>query len=170
MASVFAPEPAYKHDESDVILCPVTAAQTFKKGAFCVLSTGSMVECGANPTQIHGLALCDASVGLDARGSIYGGTNIPFIMLQPDMILKISSSTTPVFATHVGTGTVYGVTKTSGVWQLDISKSGTFGTPSTGRFAVVGLSPVQGVLNAGQPEYFLVKLLPQFNVFSGIVD
>jgi hypothetical protein len=171
MASTFAAEPAYKHDESDVIYAPVTAGQTFKKGALCVLSAGAMVECGANPAQIHGLALADASVALDSRGSIWGGTNAPFIMLQPDMVLKMSSTTTPVFATHVGTGTVYGTTKSSGgFWQLDISKSGTFGTPANGRFVVVGLSPVQGVLAAGQPEFFLVKLLPQFNVFSGIVS
>lgn len=170
MASVFAAEPAYKHDESDVIYAPVTAGQTFKKGAFCVLSAGAMVECGANPAAIHALALCDASVALDARGSIWGGTNAPFIMLQPDMIVKISSTTTPVFATHVGTGTVYGITKVGNNWQLDISKSGTFAAPANGRFAVVGLSPVQGVLAAGQPEFFLVKLLPQFNVFSAIVS
>ncbi len=170
MASVFPAEPAYKHDESDVIYMPVTAGQTFKKGAFVVLAAGALVECGANPAAIHGLALCDASVGLVAAGSIYGGTNIPVLLLQPDTILKISSATTPVFATHVGTGTVYGITKVGNVWQLDITKNGTFAAPANGRFAVVGLSPVQGVQAAGAPEFFLVKLLPQYNVFTGIVS
>lgn len=168
MASSFALEPAYKHDESDVILMPVTAAQTFKKGALCVLSAGLLVECGANPAAINAIALCDASVGLDSRGSIYGGTNIPVIVPQPDTVFKLSSTTTPVFATHMGI--VYGVTKVGNIWQLDISKAGTVGTPANGRFVVVGLGPVQGVPLGGAPEFFLCKLLPQFNVLSGIND
>lgn len=168
MASSFPLEPGYKHDASDVIYMPVTAAQTFKKGALCVLSTGLLVECGANPAVINAIALCDASVGLDSRGSIYGGTNIPVIVPQPDTVFKLSSTTTPVFATHVGV--VYGVTKVGNIWQLDISKTGTMASPANARFVVVGISPLQGQPLGGQPEYFLCKMLPQFNPLSGIVD
>lgn len=169
MASSFAVEPAYKHDGSDVIYMPVTAAQTFKKGALCVLTTGLLVEGGVNPATINALALCDASVGLDARGSIYGGTNIPVIVPAPQTVFKLSSTTTPVFATHVGN--VYGVTKVGNIWQLDISKTGTMATPANGRFVVVGIGPVQGIAIAGgAPEYFLCKLLPIFNQLSGIND
>lgn len=164
MASSFALEPAYKHDESDVIYMPVTAAQTFKKGALCVLSTGLLVECGANPAAINAIALCDASVGLDPRGSIYGGTNIPVIVPQPDTVFKLSSATTPVFATHVGN--IYGVTKVGNVWQLDISK-----TTTNARFTVVGIGPVQGIIpSGGAPEYFLCKILPQYNSLSGVLS
>lgn len=168
MASVFTPEPAYKHDEAVVTYFPVTAGETFKKGAFCVLTTGALVECGANPAIISGIALCDASVGLDPRGSIYGGTLIPFIELQPDMVLKLSSATTPDFATHMGK--VYGITKTSGIWQLDISKTGTMGSPSNGRFSVVDLRPLPGVPAAGGGEMFLCKMLPQFSSLTGIAS
>lgn len=168
MASSFAIEPAYKHDLSDVIYMPVTAAQAFKKGEPVVLSTGLLVVCGANPATINGIALCDASVGLDARGSIYGGTNIPVIVPQPDTVFKISSTTTPVFATHVGN--VYGITISGHIWQLDISKTGTMASPSNARFVVVGIGPVQGVPLGGSPEYFLCKMLPQFNQLSAIVS
>lgn len=168
MASSFTPEPAMKHDESHNTYFPVKNGETFKKGALLVIDTGEMAECGANPAAINAIALCDASVGLDARGSIYGGKNIPVIEIQPDMILKLSSATTPVFATHMGK--VYGVTKTGGVWQLDISKTGTMAAPSNGRFVVVDVRPLPGINAGGGPEMFLCKILPQFNALSGIVD
>jgi hypothetical protein len=141
MASLFAAEPAYKHDLSDVIYLPVAAAQTFIAGALVVFTyagAGTLTECGANPAAITGMALAPASVGLAPAGSIYGGTNIPVLILQPDMILKISSTTTPAIATHLGIA--YGITKGTNYWQLDISKTG-----ANARFTVVGISPAPGV-------------------------
>lgn len=165
MASLFALEPAYKHDESDVIYLPVAAAQTFVTGALLVFTyagAGTLTECGANPAAITGIAMAPASVGLAAAGSIYGGTNIPVLILQPDTILKMSSTTTPAIATHLGVA--YGITKGTTYWQLDISK-----TAGNARFTVVNISPIPGA-PAGTPEFFYGKILPSFNVLTGILS
>lgn len=118
MSSNFAPTP--QHYAGDrVRYFPVLAGQTFITGALVVLSAGTIAECGADPANILGIALAPASVGLAAAGSIFGGTNIPVFVLNPQDVIFMASGTTPVFATHVGTA--YGVEKTTN-WRVDTTE------------------------------------------------
>jgi hypothetical protein len=100
-------------------LFPVLAAQTFIAGALVVLASGTIAECGADPASVLGIALAPASVGLASAGSIYGGTNIPVFVISPNDVIVMGSSTTPVFATHVGTA--YGIVKSTN-WLVDVSE------------------------------------------------
>lgn len=144
MASQFPIQLARNYKTDQVKYFPVTAGQTFITGALVVLGSGTVSECGADPTNILGIALAPASVGLDAKGSIYGGTNIPVFVLTPQDEVFMASATTPVFATHVGT--LYGIEKTTN-WRVD--------TTDTTNTRVT----VTSVHNSPQQEGFLVKFL-----------
>ena len=135
MASNF-PIEVLNHEAEDIMYFPVTAGQTFTVKALVFLTSGAVTECGADPANILGIALAPASVGLDANGSIYGGTNIPILVLDPDHICWMASATTPVFATHVGTA--YGIEKTTN-WRVDTTDTGATRVVVTN----VSLSPTQ---------------------------
>lgn len=119
MATNFAPSPAYHYSPDRVQLFPVLAGQTFITGALVVYASGTITECGADPTSILGIALAPASVGLAAAGSIYGGTNIPVFVIDPEDVIVMASATTPVYATHVNTA--YGLVKSTN-WLIDVSE------------------------------------------------
>lgn len=123
---------------------PVTAAQTFIAGALVVVTTGALVECGADPAAILGIAQAPASVGLATGGSIFGGTNIPVFVISPEDIIWMASATTPVFATHVTQA--YGVVKSTN-WLVDVSDT------SNTRVHVTGVS------NSPQQEGFYVRFM-----------
>jgi hypothetical protein len=122
MASNFPPQLVQKESSAYIDYFPVTAGQTFIAGALVVYSTttNSIDECGADPTSILGIAMAPASVGLDAAGSIYGGTKIPVYVLGADTILFMASSTTPA-QSHVGD--TYGLVKSTN-WLVDTSETG----------------------------------------------
>lgn len=145
MASNFALMPAHGYCPENVRYFPVQASQTFITGALVVYdqtTNKTISECGADPATILGIALAPASVGLASAGSIYGGTNIPVLIITPDMVMKIGSSTTYVQATHQGNS--YGVVKSTN-WLLDISD-----TTATRAYVVDGST---------SPEFFYVRLL-----------
>lgn len=91
----------------------VAAAAAFKAGALVVYSTSTddIDECGADPTLILGIALCDA-----ASKTIYPGNKIPVLVLDPTMVVGLSSATTPVEADVLDAG--FGIEKTT-FWRLD---------------------------------------------------
>ena len=119
MASNFPCEPAGYYSPKSVKHFPVTAGQTFIKGALVVYTSDALVECGADPASVLGIALEPASVGLATAGSIHGGTNIPVLVFDPTMEIKISSATTPAQSL---VNDVYGVVKSTN-WLLDTSET-----------------------------------------------
>lgn len=119
MASNFPIEPAGWYSPDSVKHFPVTAGQTFLKGALVVYTSDALVECSADPTSVLGIALEPASVGLATAGSIHGGTNIPVLVFTTNMLLKISSATTPA---QTLVGDAYGVVKSTN-WLLDTSET-----------------------------------------------
>lgn len=163
MASAFKPQVANFHGEYNVRPFPVQAGQTFVDGALVVFdptTNHTISECGANPALIAGISGGPASVALDSRGSIYGATRLPVFLLNPYVIVWMSSTTTPVYATHVGNK--YGIQKNGNFWQVNIAD-----TVNT-RVEVLDVSPAAFApdLGIGQ-EGFLVKFLGanlQFNV------
>lgn len=144
MSSQFACAPATNYASDRIRYFPVTAGQTFILGALVFLTSGAVSECGSDPANILGIAMAPASVGLAAAGSIFGGTNIPVFVLTPSDTIWMASSTTPVFATHVGTA--YGIEKTTN-WRVD--------TTDTGATRVVPID----VSNTPQQEGFYVRFL-----------
>lgn len=134
MATNFPPQLGIKADAGVLVrLMPVTAAEAFVVGELVYLDTavGTIKVCGADPALIAGIAYAPASMGLAAAGSIWGGTNIPVALLSSAAVVFMASSTTPVFATHVGNA--YGVEKTTN-WRVDI------GDTSATRVDVVDIS------------------------------
>ena len=122
MATNFAPSPAHHYPPDRIKYFPVLAGQTFITGALVVYASGTITECGADPTSILGIALAPASVGLASAGSIYGGTNIPVFILDPEDVIVMASATTPVYATHVNVA--YGLVKSTN-WLIDVSETTT---------------------------------------------
>lgn len=139
MASNFPLEPVGNYQSTDVKHFPVTAGQTFIKGALVVYTSDALVECGADPTSVLGLALEPASVGLATAGSIHGGTNIPVLVFRPGIEFRIASATTPA---QTLVGDAYGVVKSTN-WLLDT------GETSADVFQVVAFSTA--------PEHLIVR-------------
>lgn len=72
------------------------------------------IRCGADPTSIMGISEVNSSVILSPTG------RIPLRILSPFALIAMSSTTTPVEATHVGQ--VYGIARNaSGFWQVDVA-------------------------------------------------
>lgn len=165
MATNFAPQLAYKHESYDVRYYPVHAGQTFIPGALVVYSTANhdISECGADPASILGVALAAATVGLDSRGSIYGGTRIPVAILDEDMPVFMASATTPDYNTHVGNK--YGIVKSGNNWLLDTTDA------VNTRVQVFDISPLaSGPAQGTGQEGFWVKFLAANLQFSEIVS
>ena len=146
MASQFPIQLAQGIDSAHIRYMPVTAAQTFITGALVTitLGVGTVGECGADPATILGIAMAPASIGLATTGSIYGGTQIPVYILQPDTVCFMASATTPVQATHQFV--LYGIEKTTN-WRVDTTDV------ANTRVTVVDIS------NTPLQEGFYVKFL-----------
>lgn len=112
------------------------ASEPFIPGDLVAWDTtdGTMDRCGTDPTTIAGIAEGDSTV------AIYPDGKVPVrILTGASVVLALSSTTTPVEATHVGKS--YGVTRASGgQWQLDISK-----TTTSSRARVVGVDAANGI-------------------------
>lgn len=145
MATNFAIQPAQKYDESEVRLFPVASGQTFVVGALVVYDTtnNNITECGADPALILGIALAPASVGLATGGSIFGGTNIPVLVLDPATVCWMASATTPA-QSHVMDD--YGIAKSTN-WLVDTTET------------VATCVKIVGISNSPYPEGFFVKFL-----------
>jgi hypothetical protein len=139
---------------------PGTAAgETTSPGEFVTWDNANnwVERCGADPTAILGLAEVDSE---QARVLTQSG-KIPIRVLNSNAIIAISSSTTPVVATHVGNE--YGITRnaTTGFWQLDIGKTG-----GSARALVVGCQTGSDLSGVG--EAFFVRMLAEFLSDDGI--
>lgn len=152
MASNFPCAPMGAYPPERVFHYPVTAAQTFIAGALVYLTSGALSECGSDPSVIAGIALAPASVGLDSKGSIFGGTNIPIFPIISSDIIVMGSSTTPVQATHESVS--YGIVKSTN-WLVDTSDT----SNKRVRVVKVRLSPY--------PEQWLVRFLGASLQFDG---
>src|SRR5882672_6956212 len=96
---------------------PEKATQTFKKGALCVVTTGFLLECGADPVRIMGIARRDGqNVASDGLKS-----NI-VDLAHPDTVflgnMDTSGSEGAGTATQADMGVKYGVQKhaSNGTW------------------------------------------------------
>lgn len=115
MASKFPPFLRPGNQDSSVLQFKPAGAATFKAGALVVYATGSddIDECGADPALILGIALSDA-----AAKTIYANGKIPVMVLDPTMVVGLSSATTPTEAVVLDVG--FGIEKT-GFWRIDIT-------------------------------------------------
>ena len=115
------------------------ANEPFIVGDFVVCTTGESAEverCGADPVLIAGIS----EISSEAGRVITPDGKVPVrIITGASVIIAISSTSTPVYATHVGNS--YGITRASGgQWQLDISK-----TTTSSRARVVNVDVVNGI-------------------------
>lgn len=115
MASKFPPFLRAGNQESSVVQFKVAAAATFKAGALVVYSTTTddIDEVGADPALILGLALADA-----ASKTIYPGSKIPVLVIDPSLVVGLSSATTPLESHVLDAG--FGIEKTT-YWRIDIT-------------------------------------------------
>lgn len=106
--SLFGVEPAQRpFKEGD--------SQTFKAGAFLVITSGKVVECGADPASILGLAVADGVNNTAAK-------EVGVFLLTPDSIIEMSVKGTAAANNSAATdvGLAYGVVKdSSGHWVID---------------------------------------------------
>ena len=152
MASSFPAQVAYNLDDSTVEeYTPDNDSDAFVPGDFVVLTNNEAGVCGANPSTIQGLAEVDS---VEAAGITPNG-KVPVRVLGPSTVLAMSSSTTPVEATHLGQK--YGITKdgTTGFWQVDTSK-----TSTNARVYVERLNVEEGI--------WYVRVLGQYLGAAGI--
>lgn len=141
MASAF---PAFlAHGEPNYPLVrelPVDLAATFVAWELVFLNTagGNDVEvCGADPAAITGLACAPASAKTLYYENISGATNkIPVAILSPDIVVGMSSATTPA-QSHLFN--LYGVEKTGNNWRVDI------GDTVNTRLTVIGIDIANGI-------------------------
>lgn len=147
MSSSFQLQIARKYSTVDVLQFTVDAAATFKLNEFVFFDTSSQTlkECGTNPTLIMGIALAPAAMGLDTKGSIWGGTQIPVAVLKPSSVLFMCSPTTPAI-THINVASGYDIVNTAGIWSLN-----PLSTANPRAF-------VQGISNTPQQEGFFVSI------------
>lgn len=159
MASNFAIQAMGNYPPDRVRYLPVKAAETFIVGAMLKLSSGEVMECGADPSAWTGIALAPATLGLASGGSVFGdsrGTKmIPVFIPTPIDTFFVSSATTPVLTTHFGVA--YGVVKSTN-WLLDISET------SATIFEVIDVS------NSPQQEGFFCRPLASRLEASGIAS
>lgn len=121
MATSFPMQIAYGHDDSTVEeYTPGTGANAFVYGDFVILNGVEARVAGADPAAILGISEVNSE---DAKLLTANG-KVPVRNITPDLVLQMSSATTPVEATHLGQE--YGITKdgTTGYWQVDVAKTG----------------------------------------------
>ena len=114
MASKFPPFIANNDKYPRVMYFTPASGATFGPNALVVYNTGTDVidECGADPTSILGLSCTPASAK-----TIVANGKVPVYVLDPDVMVGMSSSTTPAESQVMD---VFGVEKT-GFWRVDIS-------------------------------------------------
>lgn len=121
-ASSFPASQGFRHDESvNLEYTPsATAAETLLYGEFCTLSGATVVRCGADPATILGLS----EVGSEFAKTLTPNGKIPVRVLDSGTVLRMSSATDYVDATHNAQS--YGITRdgTSGFWRVDVAKTG----------------------------------------------
>lgn len=112
---------------------------------------------GTNPSAIAGICEVDSEQArlLTASGKI------PIRLLKSDALVCMSSTTTPVVATHVGQE--YGITRASGgQWQVDTAK-----TAGDARVVVRRVELSTDIGGAGMERWY-VNFLAEFLSHDGI--
>lgn len=116
----------------NVIAYPVTAAQTFAKGALVIdTAAGTISECGADPAAVLGVALQGAFTGpgnsLADNPTVITGrvTDCSVAMADRSQVFSmrgINGATDPVtpLTTHIGES--YGSAKVGTDWVLDLAE------------------------------------------------
>jgi hypothetical protein len=121
-------------------------------GEFVTLSGATVLRCGADPATILGLS---EVVSESARVLTPNG-KIPIRVLNPEMVLVMSSLTVPVDATHLNNS--YGITRdANGIWQVDVAK-----TAGSARVTVVRLEIALG--------FWYVKVIASVLLNDGIAS
>lgn len=135
---IFPARVAYLHDSSVVeeYTPSQTSGETFGYGDFVKLSGSTVLLCAANPASILGIS----EVVSEAARVLTPNGKIPIRALQSRTVLCMSSTTVPVDATHLNVQ--YGITRdaTTGIWQVDVSKTGV-----NARVQVVRLNIAEGL-------------------------
>lgn len=134
---------------------PVASGIDIEKGALVVRSSGTYVECGADPAVIAGIAI--GAAGADTSGfNVLGRKEFPPLTLQayvPERGQLFRAKYTGTLPALSAIGTGYGVVKDSDdLWKVDFS--------DTTNDRVV----LRGILNVApelQPEV-IVEFLEQF--------
>jgi len=116
---------------------PVNAGATFVANELVFYTSPDINVCGADPASILGIALAPASAKTLYYENISGvGNKIPVAILAPDVVVGMSSATTPA-VTHLFS--LFGVEKTGNNWRLDITEVGAT------RATVVGIDIANGI-------------------------
>ena len=95
---------------------PIKSGASFLAGELVKLTSNEIEQCVADPTVVAGIA-CDGSADVVETGYVN------YYAADQETLWAVESSTTPVFATHVGVS--YGVAVASGIWTLDIAETST---------------------------------------------
>lgn len=97
---------------------------------------GEAKRCGTNPTLIAGIS----EISTEAGRVLTPNGRVPLRNIHGQSVrIAMSSTTTPVYATHVGNS--YGITRAAGgQWQLDVSK-----TTTSSRVRVVAVDEAAGI-------------------------
>ena len=145
MASQFPPFLAHSQEDPRGYEATFLSTDTAQPFEFVFFDTAdnNVKVCGTDPSLILGLALGAApssTIG-NQKPQPYATNKAPVAVLHPDVVVGLSSTTTPslAFVTRAG-----GLTKvTSGgknFWQCDTSKSG-----GTSRFIIIDVDIPNGI-------------------------
>lgn len=120
---IFPVTVAYDHNKGSYVeeyTPSQSAGETFGYGDFVTLSGATAKRCGTDPSTILGIS----EVVSESARLLTPNGKVPIRVLDPEMVLVMSSTTVPVDATHLNNS--YGITRdsTTGIWQVDVAKTG----------------------------------------------
>lgn len=123
----------------------VDASATFKAGALVVTDTdGEIIECGADPALILGVALAPAASAAgynmannaDIVASNWRENKVPVAIAKDSTVFSGRGSSAPTL-THIGEQ--YGVVSSSGEWIIDLTET------TAKRVTIVGIDTSNAV-------------------------
>lgn len=141
--------------------CAYATGQTFLKGALLVKnSAGEVVECGADPAAVYGVACQDAGSGLgygaanSAQTTVVTGRSQEVTVVVADRTNQFSAravngGTDPVIPLQTHIDEQYGVAKVGNDWVIDMAET------TTKVVEIVDIVEPQG----GQAGMFICKFL-----------
>lgn len=138
---------------------PEAASQTFKKGAFVTLdASGRVVECGADPARILGIAAADG-----ANDSVAGNSSTTVWIAGDDTIfvgnVGLTGALTQVTA-NTDVGGRYGISKNAASptnWMVDKTDGCIVGgTTANAKVIVTNIDPRDAVGDIGGKVEFMI--------------
>jgi len=107
--------PAYPNEGRTIREYPLSSYADFIQGAFVVIDSGEVDECGANPAAILGVALFDS-------GALPLVDKMSVAVAKAKSTFILQGNAAPVATDE---GETYGITKDAdGVWHVDKTKTG----------------------------------------------